>query len=89
MFTDDATFIDPAWGRVTGIENLREFWRDSMQGLDDWRFPNEWVAIDGDPVVLRWWNRLPGQRADGTYYEAPGLSTWTTPGTASSPTRRT
>ena len=75
MFTDDATFIDPAWGRVTGIENLREFWRESMQGLDDWRFPNEWVAIDGDQVVLRWWNRLPGRREDGTYYEAPGLST--------------
>ena len=75
MFTDDATFIDPAWGRVTGIENLRHFWRESMQGLDDWRFPNEWVAIDGDQVVLRWWNRLPGQRDDGTFYEAPGLST--------------
>ena len=62
MFTDGATFIDPAWGRVTGIENLREFWRDSMAGLDDWRFPHEWASIDGDQVVLKWWNRLPGRR---------------------------
>ena len=23
FFTDDAVFIDPAWGRVEGIENLR------------------------------------------------------------------
>jgi len=74
MFTDDATFIDPAWGRITGIDNLRHFWRESMQGLDDWRFPNEWSTIDGDTVVLRWWNRLPGQREDGTHYEAPGFS---------------
>jgi ketosteroid isomerase-like protein len=77
MFTDDATFIDPAWGRVTGIDNLRHFWRESMAGLDDWRFPNDWATIDGDQVVLRWWNRLPGQRDDGTYYEVPGVSTLT------------
>lgn len=74
LFTADATFIDPAWGRVTGIENLRRFWRESMAGLDDWRFPHEWAAIDGDQVVLKWWNRLPGQREDGTHYEVPGVS---------------
>jgi ketosteroid isomerase-like protein len=77
MFTDDATFIDPAWGRVTGIEDLREFWRDSMAGLDDWRFPHEWAAIDGDRVVLSWWNRLPGQREDGSHYQVPGVSLMT------------
>ncbi len=74
MFTDDATFIDPAWGRVTGIDNLRRFWRESMQGLDDWRFPHLGHLIDGDQVVLKWTNRLPGQREDGSYYEAPGIS---------------
>jgi ketosteroid isomerase-like protein len=74
MFTDDATFIDPAWGRVEGIEALREFWHDSMVGLDDWRFPHEWAVIDGDRVVLKWWNRLPGTRDDGSHYQVPGLS---------------
>jgi len=77
MFTDDATFIDPAWGRIAGIENLREFWRESMAGLDDWRFPHLGLIIDGDQVVLRWTNRLPGRRDDGSYYEAPGISMMT------------
>ena len=77
MFTDDGTFIDPAWGRVTGIENLREFWRESMQGLDDWRFPHLGHLIDGDQVVLKWTNRLPGAREDGSHYEAPGVSLMT------------
>jgi ketosteroid isomerase-like protein len=77
LFTDDATFIDPAWGRVTGIDALRHFWRESMQGLDDWRFPNLWSTIDGDQVVLRWTNRLPGQREDGSFYEVPGVSLMT------------
>jgi hypothetical protein len=48
-----------------------------MQGLDDWRFPNQWSTIDGDRVVLRWTNRLPGQRDDGSFYEVPGVSLMT------------
>ncbi len=45
FFTDDATFVDPAWGRV-----------------------------DGDSLVTGFQNRLPGRRADGSYYQAPGVS---------------
>jgi ketosteroid isomerase-like protein len=74
FFTDDATFIDPAWGRVEGIAAIREFLVESMVGLDDWSFPHEWTAVDGDRLVARWWNRLPGQRSDGSYYQAPGIS---------------
>jgi len=74
FFTDDATFIDPAWGRVEGIAAIREFLVESMAGLEDWSFPHEWTAVDGDRLVARWWNRLPGQRPDGSYYQAPGIS---------------
>ena len=74
FFTDDATFIDPAWGRVEGIAAIRGFLVESMAGLDDWCFPHEWTAIDGDRLVARWWNRLPGQRPDGSHYQAPGIS---------------
>jgi len=48
MFTEDATYIDPAWGRFKGRDNIRQFMRDSMQGLKDWKFPTEWTVIDGD-----------------------------------------
>lgn len=74
FFTDDATFIDPAWGRVEGIAAIRTFLIESMAGLDDWEFPHELLSVHGDRLVTRWQNRLPGKRADGTFYEAPGYS---------------
>jgi ketosteroid isomerase-like protein len=74
FFTEDATFIDPAWGRIEGIEAIREFLVESMAGLEDWSFPHEWTLVDGNRLVTRWQNRLPGARADGTQYQAPGVS---------------
>ena len=74
MFTQDATFIDPAWGRFKGRKSIRQFMRDSMRGLEDWKFPTEWTAIDGNRVIIKFRNQLPGQRPDGTYYEVPGVS---------------
>ena len=74
MFTEDATYIDPAWGRYRGRENIRQFMRDSMQGLKDWKFPTDWHVIEGNRVISRFRNRLPGRRADGTCYDVPGVS---------------
>ena len=74
FFSEDATFIDPAWGRVEGIANIRKFLVESMAGLEDWRFPHLWLAIDARRLVTHWMNRLPGRRADGSFYEAPGVS---------------
>jgi ketosteroid isomerase-like protein len=74
MFTEDATYIDPAWGRFKGRDAIRQFLRDSMQGLKDWKFPTEWHVIEGNRVISRFLNRLPGWRANGTYYDVPGVS---------------
>ncbi|CAB4727113.1 MAG: nuclear transport factor 2 family protein [Actinobacteria bacterium] len=74
FFTDDAIFIDPAWGRVVGREQIAAFFDMSMAGLEGWSFPEEWTTVDGDRVVTFWWNRLPGTRADGTAYQAPAFS---------------
>jgi ketosteroid isomerase-like protein len=74
FFTEDATFVDPAWGRIQGIAEIRKFLVESMAGLEDWRFPHQWCAIEGSRLVTQWLNRLPGRRADGTFYEAPGVS---------------
>lgn len=73
-FTEDAVFIDPAWGRVEGIDEIRTFLSESMAGLEDWDFPHQWTMIDGDRLIARWLNRLPGSRPDGSRYEAPGYS---------------
>jgi ketosteroid isomerase-like protein len=66
FFTDDVVFIDPAWGRVQGIDAVRTFLEDSMAGLDDWSFPVEFTAIAGDNVVVKWTEVIPGTRADGS-----------------------
>lgn len=73
-FTEDAVFIDPVWGRVRGREEIARFFDMSMAGLEGWSFPEEWTTVDGDRVVTFWWNRLPGQRPDGSAYRAPAFS---------------
>ena len=74
FFTDDAVYIDPAWGRVEGIEGIRHFLVESMLGLEDWRFPIRFTAIDGDDVVTVWDQILPGERDGGGVYQQTGVS---------------
>ena len=74
FFTDDAVFMDPAWGRTQGREHLLDFFDRSMAGLEDWSFPEEFTMVSGHRVVSMWWNRLPGTRADGSPFQAPGIS---------------
>lgn len=75
FFTEDATFIDPAWGRVRGRPAIRVFLEESMAGLEGWTFPREWTAVlDGHRLASAWQNRLPGHRADGSPYQALGVS---------------
>ena len=73
-FTEDAVFIDPAWGRVEGRDEIARFFDHSMAGLEGWSFPEQWTMVDGDRLVTYWWNRLPGRRADGSRYQAPAFS---------------
>lgn len=73
-FTEDAVFIDPAWGRVEGRDTITDFFDRSMAGFEGWSFPEEWTIVEGDRLVTFWWNRLPGARADGTPYQAPAFS---------------
>jgi limonene-1,2-epoxide hydrolase len=74
FFTDDAVYVDPAWGRIEGIDEIRSFFVESMRGLEDWRFPIRFTAIDGDEVVTVWDQVLPGKRPDGRRYQQTGVS---------------
>ena len=74
FFTDDAVYVDPAWGRIQGIQEIRTFLVESMRGLEDWRFPIRFTAIDGDDVVTVWDQVLPGQRPDGRPFHQTGVS---------------
>ncbi len=66
FFTDDAVYVDPAWGRIQGIEAIRDFLDHSMRGLEDWRFPITLTAVEGDHIIVRWDQVLPsGHRQSG------------------------
>ena len=75
FFTDDIVYIDPAWGRVEGLDNVREFMIESMIGLEDWKFPIEVAMTKGDLAIVKWTQISPGQRADGSVFEQSGVST--------------
>lgn len=48
--------------------------RDMMVGWEGWSFPVERYATHGNQIITHWWNRGPGRRADGSYYQTPGVS---------------
>lgn len=74
FYTEDAVYIDPAWGRVEGRDAIREFMVESMLGLEDWTFPVEFTAVSGDDVAVKWLQILPGSRADGRPWVQSGWS---------------
>jgi ketosteroid isomerase-like protein len=76
FFTDDAVFIDPAWGRVQGIEEMkRTVFGEAMAGIEDWKFPTEFYGISGNNVIVKWKQVLPGTKDDGTPFVQSGYST--------------
>ena len=76
FFTDDAIFIDPAWGRVQGLEEMkRTVFGEAMAGLEDWEFPTEFYAITGNNVLVKWQQVLPGTKPDGSPFVQSGYST--------------
>ena len=76
FFTEDAVFIDPAWGRVEGLDEMKAtVFGEAMVGLEEWKFPTDFYMIDGDTVVVKWRQVLPGMRADGSAFAQSGYST--------------
>ena len=75
FFTEDAAYIDPAWGRIEGREAIRDFFERSMAGLTGygWSTPENWTMADGQRVVSQW-DQILGEREDGTPWIVPGLS---------------
>ena len=76
FFTEDAVYIDPAWGRWETREGIREFFVNSMAGLTayGWSSPERWIMVDGHRLVSQW-DQLMGTKEDGSDWSVPGLST--------------
>ena len=60
-------FIDPAWGRVEGIEAIREFLLDSMTGIEEWAFPVDGVFVNGDEIIIKYRQVFPDGRQQSAY----------------------
>jgi limonene-1,2-epoxide hydrolase len=73
-FTADAVYVEHHYGVFAGREKILAWIVPVMEHCKDWSFPVEWVNIDGARVVHKWWNRLPGRRPDGSYYEFAGIT---------------
>ena len=74
LYTDDAVYVDAAWGRIQGRDTIAHWLVHSMVGLDDWRFPVEFTAIEGDDVIVKWTQIVPGSHPDGRPYAQSGYS---------------
>jgi len=74
FYTEDAVYIDGAWGRIEGREAIAGWLVESMVGLLDWKFPIEFIAIEGNDVVVKWTQIIPGKRADGSPYTQSAYS---------------
>ncbi|UCE86285.1 MAG: nuclear transport factor 2 family protein [Deltaproteobacteria bacterium] len=73
-FHEDGVYVEHAFGTFRGREKIRAWLVPIMEPCQDWTFPTEWCVIDGNRIVFKWWNRLPGRRADGSRYEFAGVS---------------
>src|SRR4051812_6168642 len=73
MFTDDAVFVDPAWGRVEGRDGIRDLFTTAMPGVD-FSFPIDFTAVAGDWLVVKWRQVIPRTRPDGTPFEQTAIS---------------
>ena len=73
-FTDDAVYVEHHEGTFRGKQAIREWLIPVMALCKGWTYPIVWVAIDGNRVVYKWLNRLPGERPGGGYYEFAGMT---------------
>jgi len=78
FYADDAVY----WYHTGAVETRAEgpeeicrlvLVRDQLGWLN-WTFPFEGFAVHGDQAFTRWWNRGPGERADGSPWQVPGMS---------------
>lgn len=79
FYAEDAVYLytmGAAGTRVArGREEVRRLVMErDMLGFDGWTFPYDWICIDGDKVITKWWNQAPALRSDGSPYRIVGNS---------------
>lgn len=72
-----AAFVEAArrneWGWIADAF-YADYGREMRVGWEGWSFPIERYCTHGNQIITHWWNRGPGRRADGGYFQTPGVS---------------
>ena len=80
FYAPDCTYLCEYGGTMRVYAKSRDeirathYGRDMMVGWEGWSFPIERYTSHGNRIITHWWNRGPGQRADGSHYQTPGVS---------------
>jgi hypothetical protein len=63
---------------ANGIDEIKatHYGRDMKVGWEGWTFPymGVYTGAGNNSLITHWMNRGPGKRADGSFYESPGVS---------------
>jgi hypothetical protein len=73
-FTENGVYVEHHEGTFRGRRAILDWLVPVMKQCRGWTYPVEWHAIDGNRVIHKWRNRLPGKRRDGSYYEFAGIT---------------
>ena len=81
LYAEDCVYSCEYGGTMNVTARGREeikathYGRDMLVGWEGWTFPYQGFYVgDAGKIITHWMNRGPGQRADGSYYETPGVS---------------
>ncbi len=74
FYTEDAVFVDAAWGRVEGRAAIAELMVEAMAGLEGFTYPIDVVAIEGDHVLIAWRQVVDGLQLRGGPFQHTGVS---------------
>jgi len=80
FYADDCKYLCEYGGTMRVMANSRaeikatHYGREMLVGWEGWSFPIERYCTNGNKIITHWWNRGPGQRADGSHFQTPGVS---------------
>lgn len=81
IYSEDCPYICEYGGTMTvaayGREQIKatHYGRDMQHGWEGWTFPYMGIYVGTENrVITHWMNRGPGTKADGSFYETPGIS---------------
>lgn len=80
FYADDCHYLCEYGGTMRVMATSRaeikstHYGREMRVGWEGWSFPIERYCTHGNRIITHWWNRGPGRRPDGSFFQTPGVS---------------